>query len=234
MAKLFQHGTLAMLVDGLFGGTIDSNELLKHGDFGIGTAEGLNGELIVLNGVIYQALADGSVQKVNDEMLPFADVNWSKFENRVQVENANMQNVDQLLSKEAMFHNTFVAIKLTGTFDKVQTRVVEKQERPYPGLSETASQQKVFDAQTISGTVVGYYTPELFNGAGVAGMHLHFLDDKHQFGGHLLGFEATKAVLSWQILDGLDLELPTGDSEFMGHHPSSMEDVHQSISESEK
>lgn len=234
MAKLFQHGTLAMLVDGLFGGTINSNELLKHGDFGIGTAEGLNGELIVLDGVIYQALADGSVQKVSDEMLPFANVNRSKFENRVQVENVNMQNVDQLLSKEAMFHNTFVAIKLTGTFDKVQTRVVEKQERPYPGLSETASQQKVFDAQAVSGTVVGYYTPELFNGAGVAGMHLHFIDDEHQFGGHLLAFEATQAVLSWQILDGLDLELPTGDAEFMKHQPSSAEDIHQSISESEK
>ena len=35
-------------------------ELKQHGDTGIGTFEGLNGEMIVLDGTVYQAVADGS------------------------------------------------------------------------------------------------------------------------------------------------------------------------------
>jgi acetolactate decarboxylase len=99
------------------------------------------------------------------------------------------------------YQNTFVAIKISGSFKHVQTRIVEKQERPYPTLSETTSMQKVFEAEDVQGTVVGYYTPELFHGAGVGGMHLHFIDDQHQFGGHLLDFTTDQAKLSWQLLD---------------------------------
>ena len=44
---LYQHGTLALLVPGLLKGTISMGELLKHGDTGIGTGEGLDGELII-------------------------------------------------------------------------------------------------------------------------------------------------------------------------------------------
>lgn len=234
MAKLFQHGTLAMLVDGLFGGTITASRLLKHGDFGIGTAEGLNGELIILDGVAYQALADGTVKILKgDEMLPFANVNVSNFEGRVVLPGLKMDDVDATLAKELSYQNTFVAIKISGTFKTVQTRVVREQQRPYPTLSETASKQQVFDAENIKGTVVGYYTPALFQGAGVGGMHLHFIDALHQFGGHLLDFESDKVKLSWQLLDGLDLNLPIQDSEFMKHKPSDMGIIRQSISESE-
>lgn len=234
MAKLFQHGTLAMLVDGLFGGTLAVSDLLKHGDFGIGTAEGLNGELIILDGVPYQALADGTIRVIgDDELLPFANVNSADFEGRAVLSDIEMKDVDATLAKELSYQNTFVAIKISGTFRTVQTRVVKKQERPYPTLSETASKQQVFNAEDVRGTVVGYYTPDLFHGAGVAGMHLHFVDDQHEFGGHLLDFKADQVKLSWQLLDGLDLNLPIQDAEFMAHEASDAEKIQQSISESE-
>lgn len=51
---LYQHGTLALLVPGLLEGTTTIGELLKHGDTGIGTGEGLDGELIILDGVAYK------------------------------------------------------------------------------------------------------------------------------------------------------------------------------------
>ena len=49
--QLYQHGTLALLVPGLLEGTTTIGELLTHGDTGIGTGEGLDGELIILDGV---------------------------------------------------------------------------------------------------------------------------------------------------------------------------------------
>ena len=59
--KLFQHGTLALLVPGLFDGTLPLGSLLEHGDTGIGTATGLDGEMIILDGVPYLVRSDGSV-----------------------------------------------------------------------------------------------------------------------------------------------------------------------------
>lgn len=43
------------------------------GDIGIGTFDKLNGELIMLDGVVYRAAGDGSVEVVSDEeTVPFA------------------------------------------------------------------------------------------------------------------------------------------------------------------
>jgi len=50
MTTIYQHGTLAQLVARQMSGTITVAEMLEHGDTGIGTFEGLNGEAIFLNG----------------------------------------------------------------------------------------------------------------------------------------------------------------------------------------
>lgn len=44
---LYQHGTLGTLMAGLLKGTASINELLQHGDLGIATLTGSNGEVIV-------------------------------------------------------------------------------------------------------------------------------------------------------------------------------------------
>lgn len=43
---LYQHGTLGTLMAGLLKGTASINELLQHGDLGIATLTGSNGEVI--------------------------------------------------------------------------------------------------------------------------------------------------------------------------------------------
>lgn len=54
-------GTAAVPDPGLFDGIISVGELKQHGDIGIGTFKSVNGEMIVLDGVVYQAVADGSM-----------------------------------------------------------------------------------------------------------------------------------------------------------------------------
>jgi hypothetical protein len=47
----------------------------EHGDFGLGTFDRLDGEMVVLDGVVYQVAADGSVHVANDSArTPFAGV----------------------------------------------------------------------------------------------------------------------------------------------------------------
>ena len=51
---LFQYGTMAGIMEGAFSGSITLEELLKHGNFGIGTFDGLDGEMIIVDGKIYK------------------------------------------------------------------------------------------------------------------------------------------------------------------------------------
>lgn len=61
-----------------------------------------------------------------------------------------------------------------GKFSAVKTRVVEKQTRPYKTLLAVANEQAVFEKSDVSGTVVGYFAPKMFQGMAAPGFHLHF------------------------------------------------------------
>jgi hypothetical protein len=55
VSTLYQISTSTALVEGVYSGSIPSSVLLEHGDFGLGTFEGLNGEMVIEAG---QAVAD--------------------------------------------------------------------------------------------------------------------------------------------------------------------------------
>jgi acetolactate decarboxylase len=58
--RLYQISTAAALVQGVYEGAVSSRTLLDHGDFGLGTIEHLDGEMVVLDGSIYSATDEGS------------------------------------------------------------------------------------------------------------------------------------------------------------------------------
>jgi hypothetical protein len=76
---LFQTSTLQALLGGVYDGDLTYNELARHGDFGIGTFNALDGEMIALDGKFYQIRADGRAYPVNPSMkTPFAEVTFFK------------------------------------------------------------------------------------------------------------------------------------------------------------
>src|SRR6266849_8533231 len=71
--RLYQLSTSTALVEGVYAGSVPSSTLLENGDFGLGTFEGLDGEMVILDGEIYQAAGD--VRRRSDDFLvPFASV----------------------------------------------------------------------------------------------------------------------------------------------------------------
>src|SRR5438132_1663193 len=69
--RMYQISTSTALVEGVYSGSILSSALLEHGDFGVGTFEGLDGEMVILDGEIYQAA--GNVRRRSDDFpVPFA------------------------------------------------------------------------------------------------------------------------------------------------------------------
>jgi len=215
--KLFQHSTIGALMAGMFEGTYEINELLKQGNLRIGTLHGLDGELVIIDGIPYQVTIDGTVREVDrSEKTPYAAV--VDFEKEATLDIDNLYSSEQLQEKlweSFSSKNTFQAIKVTGTFKDMHCRSVEKQEAPYPRLAEVAEDQTEFKRETVAGTLVGFYTPEIFGTVSVPGFHLHFLSDERDFGGHVLDFSLTQGTVAWQTIETLEQHFPVQNKTFM-------------------
>ncbi|CAJ2231348.1 alpha-acetolactate decarboxylase [Companilactobacillus paralimentarius DSM 13238 = JCM 10415] len=228
---LYQHGTLALLVPGLLDGTITMKELLSHGDTGIGTGEGLDGELVILDGTPYQVDSNGSVNIVKDDFtLPFANIHFGSYQPLTSVDGISQKELEEkILSLTSA--NTFFSIELHGQFTNVKTRAVKKSHKPYDTLAKTAESQSIFDRDTVTGTLLSYYSPEIFDGAAVGGFHHHFLSDEHDFGGHLLSFGTANGNVKLQQFDTLEQHLPVKNQSYMDFDFSGEDilgDIHKS------
>jgi acetolactate decarboxylase len=62
-------------VAGVYSGAVSSGLILQHGDFGLGTFENLDGEMVVLDGRVYRVQGNGMVSEAPaDATAPFAVV----------------------------------------------------------------------------------------------------------------------------------------------------------------
>ena len=74
-AEAYQVSTISSLLAGGYDGTITVGEILSHGNFGLGTFNGVDGEMMVLDGQVYRATVDGRAHLVDpSELTPFAVV----------------------------------------------------------------------------------------------------------------------------------------------------------------
>jgi acetolactate decarboxylase len=73
--QITQVSVINALMVGRYDGVMPIPEMLRRGDFGVGTLGHLDGELIVLDGTAYQVRGDGAVVEVaSDRSTPIAVV----------------------------------------------------------------------------------------------------------------------------------------------------------------
>ncbi len=211
---LYQVSTIDALLDGAYDGEIKFSELKKHGNFGIGTFDGIDGEMIALDGRFYQIKTDGVAYRVSGQTkTPFADVCFFRPEQRIVIKKKlTFNELKQFIDKLLPTKNIFYAIKIKGTFDYVKARSVPKQEKPYPPLAEVVKNQVVFEFYNKKGTAVGFYSPTYVKGVGVPEYHMHFLQDSRKRGGHILDLIISHAIIEIDYLDKFYLVLPKNAS----------------------
>ena len=185
---VFQVSAINALLQGVYDGEITCGELKKQGDLGIGTLDGLDGEMVALDGQIYQVKSDGQAYVVGDEVsCPFAALTFfEKDGSRELKELASYDNLQKSIDSMIVNPNLFYAVRIDGTFDYVKTRSVPKQSKPYRPLAEVTASQPVFEFNNVKGTLVGFWCPKYIEGINVPGWHLHFLTADRKQGGHLL------------------------------------------------
>ncbi|MGP5431013.1 acetolactate decarboxylase [Enterococcus malodoratus] len=229
---IYQHGTLGGLMQDLMDGTEKIGTLSNYGDFGLGTLEGSNGEIIFLDGVIYHADETGKInQLTGDELTPYAAVTNFESDEQFSLANSSDDTVKAAIL-EKVSHNLFAAVKIEGTFKHMHVRVAPKQEKPYPRFVEIARHQPEFEADDIAGTIVGFFTPNLFQGAAAAGFHLHFISDDRRFGGHVLDFELTDGKIDLMELAEFRQHFPTENADYLKNEIK-LDDITKDIEEAE-
>ena len=208
-SKLFQVSTLNDLMLGDYNGTCSVKELLKHGDTGIGTYDGLDGEAIILNGKAYNGRANGVVSEMSDnDSLPFTTVAF--FDESVEEEKVTFESIEDFKAKlaaELPSTNFFYMIKMHGKFN-ARVRSCFKQEKPYEPLFKVAKDQREFEYHDIEGYVVGVYCPNYVEGMNLPGWHIHFISEDLTKGGHILKLSGEKVSYKLNKLNGWDLVLP--------------------------
>jgi len=216
--EFFQSSMVSALLQGVYEGEMTFAELARHGDFGLGTFNALDGEMVCLDGDFYQLRSDGKAYEVGPEWkTPFASVMFFEAEVERAIDQPMSKSAfEELLARLAPKKNGFYAIRLDGLFSQMKVRSVPRQTKPYPPLLEVVKNQPVFEFENIRGSLIGFRLPDYTVGINVPGYHLHFIDDARTCGGHMTGFtfEAGKLQLDHTI--NLHLEIPEASDDFDG------------------
>ncbi|MEW6146022.1 MAG: acetolactate decarboxylase [Thermodesulfobacteriota bacterium] len=207
---IFQTSTIGALMEGVYDGDFTFGELKKHGDLGLGTLNGLDGEMIGVDGVFYQVRSDGKVVVVPDTAVtPFAAVTFFEPDRSLTLTKAlSCKDLESYLESLFPSKNIFYAVKIEGSFDHVKTRSVPRQKKPYPPLTEVVKRQSYFELSDIKGTMAGFWLPAYVKDINVAGFHLHFITQDKESGGHVLDCTVRDVKIEIDYSRDLDLSLP--------------------------
>jgi acetolactate decarboxylase len=206
---LFQTSTITALSTGIFEENTTFKELKKHGNFGLGTANYLDGEMIGFDGKFYQIKSNGVASVVPDSTKsPFATVTFFKPEKLINLAGKlNYPQLQQSLDKEITTKNYPYAIRIQGRFPYLKFRSVPKQTPPYPRLVDAIKTQSIFELKNINGTLVGFRTPSYMEGVNVNGYHFHFLTADRKTGGHLLDGELQNIKVEIAAISNVEVNL---------------------------
>lgn len=188
--EVFQTSTMLSLVEGLYDGNVDYRTVMRHGDFGVGTFNALDGEMVALDGKFFRLRDDGTVTPVGgDELTPFAAVTYFRPGIDHREEGVlSRAKCEEVIHRLAPSDNLFYALRIDGHFRSILTRTVSKKSKPYPRLVDAAAAERIVTLADTAGSIVGFHSPDYAQGIAVAGFHLHFLSSDHRSGGHVADF----------------------------------------------
>ncbi|MDQ5893944.1 MAG: acetolactate decarboxylase [Actinomycetota bacterium] len=208
---LFQASTVSALLDGAYDGDLTFAELAREGDTGLGTLNGLDGEMIAFDGRFFRADVNGDLNEIGpEERTPFALVTRFESETSFEVEEPlGLEELQSLLDRDRSVAPV-AAFRIEGRFSAVKARSVPKQRAPYRSLPEVVADQNVFELGPADGTLIGFRFPAWAEGVEIGGYHFHFADHALRRGGHVLDLTIDSGTVRVQHADDLHVELPPG------------------------
>ena len=212
--KIYQASTLQALALGYTKSVVTVGELLGHGDTGLGTFENVDGEMIVVDGVCYQAKQDGSIVPASEETgVPFAVSGFVKDGRKFEIEElTDIESIKQELTlriEEDFGLNSVHIARIDGWFESVHARAGAPYRSQHVTLKNILSKtQKDFCFERLYGTLVCVYYPDYMDGINAAGWHLHFISQDRTLGGHIFQVSLSSGECLLQKMDRIEIQLP--------------------------
>lgn len=205
---LFQIAAFNTFSAGKYTGFITYEDLERHGDFGIGTFDGLDGEMVALDGIFYQIPSTGVPKEADPtQTAPYATISYFHPTQTFEVSDINYAELqtflDSKFSDEAIY-----AIKVHGSYRSIEVRSPLKQSEPYPNITDALKGQALFNLTNTSATAVGFFFPISMDGIDYPGYHLHVVTNDFTAGGHILDFQIQQATIEVDEIKQYNLILP--------------------------
>ena len=211
--RLYTYSTIDALLAGVYDGDLTVAELRAKGNFGLGTFNRLDGEMIMLDGVCYHAKWDGTVVVAGpEEKTPLAYV--TRFRTTATVRpgaGLSLLEMEKWFDQRLPNKNLFYAIRIDGLFREVSVRAIAPQTAPYKPLAELVRTQVVHDYAETRGVLVGIRSPAFTRGVSVPGYHWHYLTGDRKHGGHVLKLTLADGSARFEEIAALDLQLPRSE-----------------------
>ncbi|KAI5370138.1 Putative alpha-acetolactate decarboxylase [Septoria linicola] len=210
---IYQYSLLNALMDGVSEFGISAAKLSSKGNQGLGTFARMQGELMFLDGKIYQLQAGGKTRVADEtDQIPFAVSTNFVPEKTTSIDFEDKDDVDNALNGfNDHAANLFMTYRIDGKFDYLKCRTVRGQEYKGQPLSELGKKQSVEEYEAVEGTIIGFRTPKNWQGFGVAGEHLHFINKDRSAGGHVLEIKGKGLEMKMAVAANVHIELPTSD-----------------------
>jgi acetolactate decarboxylase len=210
---VYQNSTIEALLDGNYDGDVTFTQLREHGDFGLGTLNALDGEMLAIGGRFFQVRSDGHVLPVDDAArTPFSAVTFFRPSATAtlggKAGSLDYKELEARLDRMRTSDGRAFAFAVEGHFSLVRTRSVPRQAPPYRPLVDVVKGQSVFDLKDISGTLVGFWFPQSMKSVNVPGYHFHFVTADRSAGGHVLELSMLKGTAQMMELSTVEINLP--------------------------
>ncbi|WP_035766260.1 acetolactate decarboxylase [Butyrivibrio sp. NC2002] len=211
---MYQVSTLQALILGYSRTVINVDELIQHGDTGLGTFEDVNGEMIVMDGHCYRADQFGNITEVDPSTgIPFAAV--ARLYGNQQFQLNDMPNVASIQTEltrkieEVFGLNSMHIVRIDGEFGKIDARSEGPYRSHHIRLKEILfNTQQSFLFENIRGSLVGVYFPDYMDGINMPGWHLHFLSEDRTKGGHVFDASIIKGAARVDKITSIHINLP--------------------------
>jgi len=209
---LFYHYSIwYAFVNKVFKGNLTAGELKEKGNIGLGSYSQLDGELIMLDGVLYRATQDGAVTIAEDEdKIIYANATFFDNEKSFDLKDvANYESLREAINGNLKSKNVFHAFKIHGEFNSIKLGGLHKQEEPFEnGLNVLIPNRPIFKGENVKGTMVGFFCPDFIGQINVAGYHLHFVSDDKKLAGHVMEFDAKSLQVQMDYMYEYQFVLP--------------------------
>lgn len=222
--QVFHYSTMEAMRNSVYNGEMTIGKIKSKGDFGLGTYNLLDGELIALDGVFYQVASDGKIVKAAmDRKIPFASVTVFKQDTVFAL--SNVKDFEELQNAILQAHpssNHFYAIRIHVMFDTGVTGGANKvKSNETKGIAEFMTSRPLYKASQKTGNIIGFYCPTFIGGVDLSPFHFHFIGDDKTYGGHLLSgsFKPdTKIEVQLDVKENYQIVLPSAQNKGYQKH----------------